>query len=64
MNTLIHEVADELHEIITNINRAFIDGELDHLDDPLGERDRLINQALLSTRIDNSVTLNYNPLHE
>ena len=51
MNTLIHEVADELHEIITNINRAFIDGELDHLDDPLGERDRLINQVL-STRIE------------
>ena len=43
---LIHEVTDELHTIIANINQAFIDGEFDHFDDPLGERDRLISQYL------------------
>ena len=36
--SLIREVVDELHEIITNINHAFINGEFDHLPDPLGER--------------------------
>lgn len=50
-NTLIHEVTAELHEVITNINRAYVDGKFSHLDDPLGERDRLINQALLSARM-------------
>ena len=44
--SLIREVVDELHEIITNINHAFINGEFDHLPDPLGERDRLISQYL------------------
>ena len=43
---LIHEVTDELHTIIVNINQAFINGEFDHLPDPLGERDRLISQYL------------------
>ena len=43
---LIHEVTDELHTIIVNINQAFINGEFDHLPDPLGERDRLIGQYL------------------
>lgn len=51
MNTLIHEIADELHLIIVNINRAFVNGDLDHLPDPLEERDRLINQVLLSARM-------------
>ena len=44
--SLIREVVDELHEIITNINHAFINGEFDHLPDPLEERDRLISQYL------------------
>ena len=43
---LIYEVTDELHTIIVNINQAFVDGEFDHFDDPLGERDRLISQYL------------------
>ena len=43
---LIREVTEELHTIIVNINQAFIDGEFDHLPDPLGERDRLISQYL------------------
>ena len=43
---LIHEVTQELHQIIVNINQAFINGEFDHSDDPLGERDRLISQYL------------------
>ena len=43
---LIHEVTQELHQIIVNINQAFVDGEFDHFDDPLGERDRLISQYL------------------
>ena len=43
---LIHEVTQELHQIIVNINQAFINGEFDHFDDPLGERDRLISQYL------------------
>lgn len=45
--SLIHEVLDELHEIITNINRAFIDGEFDDHPDPMTERDTLIQRALL-----------------
>ena len=43
---LIYEVTQELHQIIVNINQAFINGEFDHFDDPLGERDRLISQYL------------------
>ena len=43
---LIYEVTQELHQIIVNINQAFIDGEFDHFEDPLGERDRLISQYL------------------
>ena len=50
---LIHEVTDELHTIIVNINQAFIDGEFDHFEDPLGERDRLIATYLV-TRLDKS----------
>ena len=50
---LIHEVTDELHTIIVNINQAFINGEFDHFDDPLGERDRLIATYLV-TRLDKS----------
>ena len=52
---LIHEVTDELHTIIVNINQAFIDGEFDHLPDPLGERDRLISQYL-TRRLDSYET--------
>lgn len=52
MNSLIHEVADELRVIITNINQAFIDGAFDHLPDPLEERDRLISQCL-TKRLEN-----------
>ena len=43
---LIYEVTQELHQIIVNINQAFINGEFDHFADPLGERDRLISQYL------------------
>ncbi len=42
----IREVLDELHEIITNINHAFVNGEFDQFDDPLRERDILISQYL------------------
>ena len=52
---LIHEVTDELHTIIVNINQAFINGEFDHLPDPLGERDRLISQYL-TRRLDSYET--------
>ncbi len=52
---LIHEVTDELHTIIVNINQAFINGEFDHLPDPLGERDRLISQYL-TRRLDRNET--------
>ena len=48
---LIYEVTQELHQIIVNINQAFIDGEFDHFEDPLGERDRLIATYLV-TRLD------------
>ena len=52
---LIHEVTQELHQIIVNINQAFIDGEFDHFEDPLGERDRLISQYL-TRRLDRNET--------
>jgi len=52
---LIHEVTEELHTIIVNINQAFINGEFDHFDDPLGERDRLISQYL-TRRLDSYET--------
>ena len=52
---LIHEVTEELHTIIVNINQAFINGEFDHLPDPLGERDRLISQYL-TRRLDHYET--------
>lgn len=52
---LIHEVTQELHQIIVNINQAFIDGEFDHFEDPLGERDRLISQYL-TIRLDQHET--------
>lgn len=55
MTPYIREIADELHEVITNINRAFINGEFDHLPDPLGERDRLINDALMNTKFERTV---------
>ena len=50
---LIYEVTQELHQIIVNINQAFVDGEFDHFADPLGERDRLIATYLV-TRLDKS----------
>ena len=52
---LIHEVTQELHTIIVNINQAFINGEFDHLPNPLGERDRLISQYL-TRRLDSYET--------
>ena len=52
---LIHEVTEELHKIIVHINQAFIDGEFDHFEDPLGERDRLISQYL-TRRLDRNGT--------
>ena len=52
---LIYEVTQELHQIIVNINQAFINGEFDHFADPLGERDRLISQYL-TRRLDRHET--------
>jgi len=49
--SLIREVTAELHEIISGINQSFADGEFDHLPDPVGERIRLVNQALGQTKL-------------
>ena len=46
MTVYIREVPDELREIINGINQAYLDGEYNHLPDPLEERDRLIGQYL------------------
>lgn len=44
MNPTIKLCPDELHEIITNVERAFLDGEIDR-----EERDELIKEAISQT---------------
>jgi hypothetical protein len=46
----ITEVTEELAEIVTNINHAFIEGKFDHLPDPMRERDVLVWQAIIAAK--------------
>ncbi len=51
MSDYIREVLAEQYEIVNNINQAFINGEFDDFPDPMAERDILISQCLLHTKL-------------